>query len=104
MPGKSHDQEWADRFAVLGDLNRLRLLRLIHREGPISVGDLADRTELKPTTVSHALRVLRVYGTVDTTRDGQSRLYRLTDDTVAALLDHIPATGTDRTKALDTDP
>lgn len=98
--------KWAERFAVLGDPNRLRLLLLIHLDGPISVGELAELTGLKPTTVSHALRVLRVHGTVDTPRDGQSRLYRLTDDAVAALLDHLPATTTctDRSKALEPEP
>ncbi len=95
-------REWSDRFAMLGDPSRLRLLLLIHREGPISVGDLSDLTALKPTTVSHALRILRFHGMVDTTRDGRSRLYRLSDDVAAALLDHLPATtGTQRTKALD---
>lgn len=89
-------QEWAERFAVLGDPNRLRLLLLIHREGPISVGDLADLTGLKQTTVSHALRMLRVHRVVDASRDGQSRLYRLVDDAVATMLDQMAETGRSR--------
>lgn len=103
MSSEHEDQEWADRFAVLGDVNRLRLL--IYHHGPISVGALAQRTGLKLTTVSHALRLLRVYGSADTTRDGRLRLYRISDDRTAALLDHVSAeyVGADRRVAVSPD-
>lgn len=86
-------RDWANRFAVLGDPSRLCLLLLIHRDGPISVGDLSEASGLKPTTVSHALRVMRIQGVVDTDRDGRSRLYRLSDDVTGALLDDLPDAG-----------
>lgn len=84
--------EWADRFAMLGDPSRLCLLLLIHRRGPIAVGDLSEASGLKPTTVSHALRVLRFQGIVAMVPDGRSRLYRMVDDTTAALIEHLPDT------------
>ncbi|MDN5914336.1 MAG: metalloregulator ArsR/SmtB family transcription factor [Pseudonocardia sp.] len=83
--------EWADRFAILGDPSRLCLLLLIHRDGPIPVGDLSEASGLKPTTVSHALRVMRMQGVVGDARVGRSKLYRLIDDVTATLLDTLPA-------------
>lgn len=85
--------EWADRFAILGDPSRLCLLVLIHRDGPISVGDLSEASGLKPTTVSHALRVMRMQGVVGDARVGRSKLYRIVDDATGALLDTLPAAG-----------
>lgn len=90
MAHPAHVREWADRFAVLGDPSRLRLLLLVHREGPISVTDLAAASGLRPTAVSHALRLLRIARTVEAAREGRSTLYRLVDPVTADLLDHVP--------------
>jgi DNA-binding transcriptional ArsR family regulator len=98
-----HVNQWAERFAVLGDPSRLRLLLLIHRRGPISVSALSDASGLKPTTVSHALRLLRIAGMVDTTRDGHSRLYRLVDPITAGLLGSVEDAGR-ATALLNEDP
>lgn len=93
MADARHVHEWADRFAILGDPSRLCLLLLIHRDGPISVGDLSAASGLKPTTVSHALRVMRMQGVVGDARVGRWKLYRLIDDATGALLDTIPIAG-----------
>lgn len=81
--------QWAARYALLGDRNRLTLLLAIHRAGPISVSDLAVAAGLKDTTVSQALRHLRAAGSVATERDGRIVRYRLADTAVADLLERV---------------
>ncbi len=61
----------AQRFALLGDSIRLRLLLCIKAAGLISVCDLAVATDLNDVTVSQTLRFLRASHTVITERDGR---------------------------------
>ena len=80
---------WAQRFAVLGDPTRLRLLLCIKAAGPISVSDLAVAADLNDDTVSQTLRFLRAHQTVTTERDGRVIRYRLADAVIEDLLDRI---------------
>ena len=59
-----HVASWSQRFALLGDPNRLALLFGIHHAGPISVTDLAVAANMRDTSVSQALRLLRANGVV----------------------------------------
>ena len=83
---------WAERFALLGDPNRLRLLFCLHRAPGICVSDLAQAVGMSDTAVSHALRLLRGRGWVRTQRDGRMIRYHLADDTVHDLLHGVGAT------------
>lgn len=89
MPHPAHVREWADRFAVLGDPGRLRLLLVLHWRGQTSVKDLAELSELSPASVSHALRLLRFAGMVSAERDGRLVLYQIDGDAVAPIMTHI---------------
>lgn len=82
---------WANRFALLGDPNRLRLLYGIHRAGEICVSDLATDVGMSHTATSQALRLLRLQDWVTTRRDGRMVLYRLDDPTVHELLHRLGA-------------
>lgn len=79
---------WADRFRILGDPTRLRLLSAMHQAGPAtaSVRDLASAAGISDTTASQALRTLRLQGWVQDDRDGRTVRYTLTDPTVHSLL------------------
>jgi ArsR family transcriptional regulator, lead/cadmium/zinc/bismuth-responsive transcriptional repressor len=77
---------WADRFALLGDPTRLRLLVCIHAAGPISVSDLAAAVDLNSDTVSQTLRLLRASRTVTTQRDGRIIRYLIADPIIHELL------------------
>ena len=70
---------WAQRFALLADPTRLRLLLAISAAGPISVSDLAVAAGLSDVTTSQTLRYLRASGTVTTQRDGRIIRYQLHD-------------------------
>ena len=83
---------WANRFELLSDANRLRLLLCLHHAPGICVTDLSVALGMSGTAVSHALRLLRSQGWVTATRDGRSMRYQLADDTVHQLLHAIGAT------------
>jgi DNA-binding transcriptional ArsR family regulator len=80
---------WAQRFALLGEPNRLAILRAIATAGPISVTDLAVATNINDTGVSQTLRLLRATGTVTAQRDGRVLRYHITDLHIQDLLRHI---------------
>ena len=86
---------WANRFALLGDPNRLRLLYAIHHAGEICVSDLATAAGMSHSATSQALRLLRMQDWVTTRRAGRLVLYRL-DDTVVHDLLHQLGAGHDR--------
>jgi predicted transcriptional regulator len=79
----------AQRFALLADPTRLRLLLAISAAGPISVSDLAVAADLSDVTASQTLRYLRASGTVTTERDGRIIRYRLRDAAIAELLGQV---------------
>ncbi|WP_241387193.1 ArsR/SmtB family transcription factor [Rhodococcus sp. CH91] len=83
---------WADRFELLSDVNRLRLLLCLHHAPGICVTDLAIALGMTGTAVSHALRLLRGRGWVTAEREGRMVRYRLADATVHELLHSIGAT------------
>ena len=91
LGGLADARAWAQRFAVLGDPTRLRLLLCIKTAGPISVSDLAVAADLNDDTVSQTLRFLRASQTVTTERDGRVIRYRLADDVIEDLLDRVTA-------------
>jgi DNA-binding transcriptional ArsR family regulator len=81
--------QWAERFSLIGDPSRLRLLLCIAGAGPISVTDLATATGMADTAVSQALRLLRASGTVTAQRDGRIVRYQLSDELIGLLLGHV---------------
>ncbi|OZC46435.1 transcriptional regulator [Rhodococcus sp. RS1C4] len=84
--------DWVQRFDLLGDPTRLRILLCMHRAPGICVTDLALALSMTSTSVSHALRLLRNEGWVAVQRDGKKMTYRLDDDTVHRMLHELGAT------------
>ena len=92
--GRLDIDQWAARFALLGDPTRLRLLAAMHGAGPqvATVGELASAAGITPTAASQALRVLRTQGWVRDSKVGRTVRYTLVDDTVHSLLHAMGAT------------
>jgi ArsR family transcriptional regulator len=74
----------------LADPNRILLLYNLV-DGPLSVTELVDATELPQPTVSRHLGVLRERNMVNATRSGQSVLYEITDKRIIDALDLLRA-------------
>jgi DNA-binding transcriptional ArsR family regulator len=76
----------ATTLQALATPSRLLILGRL-REGPATVGQLAESVGMEQSAVSHQLRLLRNLGLVDGERRGRSVTYALYDDHVAELLD-----------------
>lgn len=76
----------AATLQALATPSRLHILARL-REGPCSVGDLAEAVGMEASACSHQLRLLRNLGLVTGERHGRSIVYALHDDHVAGLLD-----------------
>ena len=76
----------ATTLQALATPSRLMILGRL-REGPATVGELAEAVQMEQSAVSHQLRLLRNLGLVDGVRQGRSIIYSLFDGHVAQLLD-----------------
>jgi ArsR family transcriptional regulator, lead/cadmium/zinc/bismuth-responsive transcriptional repressor len=76
----------AERFAVLADPGRLRILFCIHSSPGMRSGDIAAAVGAVESTASHALRLLRTAGWVRAERRGREVRYHLDDAEVHDLL------------------
>ncbi len=73
---------------ALGDATRRHVFELL-RDGPRSVGELAERLPVSRPAVSQHLRVLEEAGLVTHRRQGTRHLYELDATGVGALRDWI---------------
>jgi DNA-binding transcriptional ArsR family regulator len=76
-------------FTVLSNKQRVRILQLLEREGPLSVNAITERLSAEQSAVSHALKQLLLCHFVNVTQDGKERNYALNEDTVRPLLGDI---------------
>jgi DNA-binding transcriptional ArsR family regulator len=63
-------------LSALAEPNRLHIVELL-RDGPLPVGDIADRLHLQQPQVSKHLRVLHDAGLVDVQPAANRRIYKL---------------------------
>ncbi len=82
--------ELAEMFRLMGDPSRLRII-LACLEAPICVSDLAERTRLSPSLVSHHLRLLRAARILRAERHGKQVFYALADDHVRGTITDMVA-------------
>jgi ArsR family transcriptional regulator len=75
----------ADLFRLLGDPSRLRIL-LACLDAPVSVGEIAAKTGLSVSLVSHHLRLLRAARLVMARREGKQVFYAGADEHVRCVI------------------
>ena len=78
----------ADRFRVLGEPMRLRLLDAL-RAGPMTVRELQEATGSSQQNTSKHLAVLLAAGTVSRTKEGNFARYAIADPGVFELCEHV---------------
>jgi DNA-binding transcriptional ArsR family regulator len=81
----------ADRWEMLGALSdptRQTVLDLL-RQGPSTVGDLANRLPVSRPAVSQHLLVLKAVGLVEEERQGTRHYFRLNPKSLSELRAHI---------------
>lgn len=79
----------ARMFGLLADESRLRLLRALHEEGELAVGELAERADLSLANASQHLNRLAMGGLVARRRVGKTVLYRISDPRIEQLCDLV---------------
>jgi ArsR family transcriptional regulator, lead/cadmium/zinc/bismuth-responsive transcriptional repressor len=77
----------ADRFKLLSDPGRLRIVYALLEAGELCVCDLAAAVEASESATSHQLRQMRLAGLVRSRKQGRTVYYRLADTHVRLLLD-----------------
>jgi ArsR family transcriptional regulator, lead/cadmium/zinc/bismuth-responsive transcriptional repressor len=77
----------ADRFKVLADPTRVRLLAAL-AEREICVSELTEILDMEQSAVSHQLRTLRGLHLVQYRKAGRQVYYRLHDQYIQELLSH----------------
>ena len=83
MTGKSSGTHQT-AFSALAEPNRLRIVELL-RDGPLTVGEIADRVGLRQPQTSKHLKILSDHGIVDVQADANRRIYRLRPEPFQAL-------------------
>lgn len=63
-------------LSALAEPNRLQMVELL-RDGPLTVGEIADRLHIRQPQASKHLKVLSEAAIVDVTPDANRRIYRL---------------------------
>jgi len=90
-------EETARVFQALGDKTRLTIMGLLS-DGEVNVTSLCEALELRKSSVSHHLGLLRNAGLVKTRRDGKIIFYRHADLTKHRL--GSKGTGTRKNRAI----
>jgi len=79
----------AERFRLLSDPTRLRLLNELDSTEELPVGVLAERAAVGLSNTSKHLHQLEREGIVAKRRSGTTILYRIADPTIAELCDLV---------------
>ncbi|HUN00891.1 MAG TPA: metalloregulator ArsR/SmtB family transcription factor [Halothiobacillus sp.] len=93
-PSITDDQaiELAEMFRLLGDPSRLRIV-IACLDASVCVSELAARTQLSPSLVSHHLRLLRAGRLLRAERHGKQVFYAPADEhvrcTISDMLAHV---------------
>ncbi|MGD2100979.1 MAG: metalloregulator ArsR/SmtB family transcription factor [Acidimicrobiia bacterium] len=85
--GHDEAQLLAERFKLLADTTRLRMVYALLEGGELCVSDLARVVEVSESATSHQLRQLRLAGLVKTRKQGREVFYGVADTHVRLLLD-----------------
>jgi len=70
-------------FAALGDETRLALLERLSRNGPASITQLSEKSQVTRQAITKHLRTLAAAGVVEGTRSGREHRWRLNPERLA---------------------
>ena len=82
-------EQAAERFRLLSDPTRLRLLNELDAHGELPVGELAECAGVGLSNTSKHLRQLEREGIVSKRRQGTTILYRIADPTLSELCELV---------------
>ncbi|GED29686.1 MULTISPECIES: ArsR/SmtB family transcription factor [Brevibacillus] len=83
MPGNKPVMEVAT-LSALAEPNRMQIVELL-RDGPLTVGEIADRLGLRQPQASKHLKVLSENGILEVKAEANRRIYKLRSEPFQAL-------------------
>ncbi len=75
MPTTGVNDKAVESVLATVEPNRLQILFLLGQHGPMCVSDIARRFKITRPAISHHLKILRMYGVVETQREGREIYY-----------------------------
>ena len=70
----------AEMFKILGVENRIRIIDLLKKKGPLGANELSETLEITPSAVSQHLKILRHAGLVRNERKGYWIPYKVNEE------------------------
>jgi len=86
VPDKETLMHIAELFKGFADPTRVHILCLLMTEEEMCVTDIAERTEVSQSAISHQLRLLKQMHLTKARREGKNMHYSLADDHVKTIL------------------
>lgn len=86
----------AEIFKILGVENRIRIIELLKKRGPLGVNELSETLAITPSAVSQHLKILRHAGFVRNERKGYWVPYKVNEEALEqcqALLSKVCSCG-----------
>ena len=87
MLGEPEAVALAERFKLLADPTRLRMIHTLVEAGELCVNAIASAVDASESATSHQLRQMRLAGLVRSRRDGREVMYAIADSHVRLLID-----------------
>lgn len=85
--GEEQASVLAERFKLLADAGRIRIIDVLVEGGEVCVSDIAEFVGSTESATSHQLRQLRLAGLVRSRKQGREVFYRVADSHVRLLID-----------------
>lgn len=76
-------------FMTLGNKQRVHILQLLTKQGPLGVTAIAGALKVEQSAISHSLKQLLLCHFVTVKQDGRGRIYAINEDTVKPLFEQI---------------
>ena len=86
VPEKETLSHIADLFKGFADSTRVHILCLLMTREELCVSDIAEKTGVSQSAVSHQLQTLKKMHLIKARRDGKNMRYSLADDHVRTIL------------------
>lgn len=86
IPEKETRDHIAELFKGFADPTRVHILCLLLTQEEMCVTDIAERTEVSQSAISHQLRLLKQMHLIKSRREGKNMHYSLADDHVRTIL------------------
>ena len=86
VPEKETLAHIAELFKGFADPTRVHILCMLLTQEEMCVTDMAERTEVSQSAISHQLRLLKQMHLIKSRREGKNMHYSLADDHVRTIL------------------